>query len=492
MIPSPRPPKKPSRYLGISCLIAGAVCLFDPFIGVFDVLPDALGYLFLTLGFYRLSDLDDRLGDVARAAARLALLGVARFVAMLLTFGLVSPDEQPVFMLLALFTLGVLDLIILIPMWQNFSGGMTYLAARAEGTALLDRRVGNRLHVKNVTERYASFSVLYFVIREAMAILPELTVLTHQKGGLDWGGSPLYDFVGLFRLAGFAVSLLLGTVWLVKTVLLVRRMKRDAVMMDNLRRRYETEILTRHELFAMRAVKASLVALAVAAVLSLDFYMEGVNILPDFLAAAALCAAVGFLRRYVGRTPIARAAVACSVLYGVTALCAWLLQFRYFSFNDIRLIDEDQAIRDRWTTATAVQFLSAALGAAAFLLILVSLYRLSRRYTGLRALHEGGTYAADRTEAIHHAIRKKLVVVGLLAVLAAVSTVLHWGVIPTLPPIDFVGRPTGAEAFVLMLYDGLREAYWLPDLVIGGFLVGMTIHAGSEIFEQMDYSYMMN
>ena len=44
------PRRKTGKYLGISLFTAGAVCLFDPFISVADVLPDALGYLFMLLG----------------------------------------------------------------------------------------------------------------------------------------------------------------------------------------------------------------------------------------------------------------------------------------------------------------------------------------------------------------------------------------------------------------------------------------------------------
>ena len=99
------------KYLGISLFTAGAVCLFDPFISVLDLVPDALGYLLMLLGLYRLADLDDRLMEAAKGLRYLALIGVVRFFSLFLAFGLVSPTEQPVFVLLILFTLGVLDCI---------------------------------------------------------------------------------------------------------------------------------------------------------------------------------------------------------------------------------------------------------------------------------------------------------------------------------------------------------------------------------------------
>ena len=85
------------KYLGISLFTAGAVCLFDPFISVLDLLPDALGYLLMLLGLYRLAVLDDRLMEAAKGLGYLALIGVVRFFSLFLAFGLVSPAEQPVF-----------------------------------------------------------------------------------------------------------------------------------------------------------------------------------------------------------------------------------------------------------------------------------------------------------------------------------------------------------------------------------------------------------
>ena len=491
---TPIPPRRPSRYLGISCLVAGAVFLFDPFIGLFDLLPDCIGYPLVALSLYRLADMNDRLADASRAAFRLALLGVARLVAMMLTFntGVVSPEEQPVFMLLMLFSLGVLDLIVLIPMWKNFEGGLTYLAVRANATALLDRRLRRgRSRSRSVTERYASFSLFYFILREAMAILPELTVLTHEKGGVEWAGSHLYDYVGLFRGVGCILSLIIGVIWLVRTVALVRRFKQDKPCVESLQRKYETEVLVRHELFATRAVKASLVSLSFAAFLTLDFYIEGVNILPDLFVAVFLLLSLRFVRRYIGAN---RPAILVTVLYGLAAAVTWILQFTYFNLNDTVNIQESDRLFGRWQVMSVAQVITAVLFVASIALILRSLYGLAQRYTGLRALHEGSMQMADRNASIHKRIRQKLAVVGALAVVAAVSTLVHWCVVPHLAPLEYsgAGKPTAVEALLFMLYDAIREAYWFIDLAIDGAFGAVAIHASSEIFEQMDYSNLMN
>ena len=89
-------------------------------------------------------------------------------------------------------------------------------------------------------------------------------------------------------LAGSFVAFVLGVIWLVMTVRLICKLKSDKPFMVRLTEKYRTEVLTRHDLFAKRAVKNSLLFLIVAAVLSVDLYLDGVNVLPDTLSAVFL------------------------------------------------------------------------------------------------------------------------------------------------------------------------------------------------------------
>ncbi len=487
-----KPLRKPSCYLGLSAWVVGAIFLFDPFMGVFDFLPDAIGYLLIALALYRFSDMDDRLSDASRAAGKLALLGAARQVAMLLTYALVSPTERPVFILLMVFSLGVLDVLMFIPLWRNIAAGFTYLGSRVDAVAVFDRtRRGGRLHLRPLCERYAAFSIIYFVCKETLAVLPEVSVLTHERGGTEWGGNSLYNFIGLLRMAAILVSMVLGIVWLVKTIGFIRKLKADKPFIASLHRKYETEVLIRRDLFAMRAVKASLVSLSAAAVLSLDLYVEGVSIMPDLLAAVLMILSIRFLARYTEKRMVAPPLL-LSVLYGLLATIAWVMQFTYFSFNDLPDVRREPTLQDKLPTVTAVHIATSLLFLGAFLLILRLLYALVREHTGIRALRDGSAYAADRTEAIHSRIRRKLLWVAVFAALSALSAVLLWGVVPHMEPIDLPLRPATGEALLVMLYDAVREAYWGIDLLIGGVLVALTIHANLEIFEQMDYTYLMN
>lgn len=493
---SPRSDKV-GKYLGIGLFTAGAFFLFDPFVSVLDILPDALGYLLLLVGLSRLSDMDDRLAEAVKGLRLLAFIGLARPIALLMAFGFVSPTEQPVFILLALFTLGVLDCIVLIPMWKNLCGGLLYLGSRNDAVAMLDRRRrGGRVSAYNAMERYTAYSVCFFVLRELLAILPEITVLFHEKGGVELNeASRLYDFVGLYRLFGMAVSLVLGVIWLIQTLRLFRRIKGDTPLWERLTHKYRTEVLVRHDLFAMRAVRLSLGCLIAAAVFSLDLYLDGINVIPDVFCALLLGLSILFLRRYVGKNSTA---VITTVAYGVFAAVSWILQVRgYCRVTDLTAGIPEGADYDRWQNSVLLQSVTSILFLISVLLVLRSLFGLVKRYTGVHAYGDDPSYAAHRTEAIHTLIRKKLIVVAVLAGVSALATLFRWGVIPALPELNVTVSGGDAQTvnaidtIVTTTYQILTDGFWFLDLAIGGIWIATLASATGEISEQMEYTSMM-
>jgi len=473
------------RYLGLVWVLVGACFLFEPYLTVIDLLPDCIGYLLVYIGFRRIADLDDRLGEAALGIRRLALLGVARLVSVLLAFGFVSSSEKPVFILLVLFALGVLNCMVAIPMWKNVGEGLIYLGSRLDGQAVLDGTDNKKR--RTLTERFVRFSTVFFVAREALVILPEFSVLTSTAGGADPDAyvSTRYDYIGLMRGMGIVASLILGICWLVVLIRFARRLRRDLPFFDRLRDKYSAEVLSRPDLLAMRAVKRAFVWLCVGVALLTDFYMDGVNIIPDFLAAIAFLLAALTLRKYSS----SRTSVIASAVYAVISLGTWLSQLFYFNIEQTPDAMRDEVMYARWKVEIAATVVCAACAVIAFALLVRVTKAFVHRYTGFSITHADRPTESGRVRALHRRLDRRLTVMLVCCALCAVSTVFHWAGIPYIAEIP---PSPDVPAAVTLLQQFFAEAYWAIDLGVHLVFLGVTVSTTNDIFEQIEYKYLLS
>ena len=196
-----------------------------------------------------------------------------------------------------------------------------------------------------------------------------------------------------------------------------------------------------------------------------------------------------FLRPYTGKN---LPALVASAAYGLTSAAYWWIQLDRANAGDITRPFTDPL-------HGALQTLSALLLAVTVVLILRVLFGMVKRYTGVRIFRgdiaADNSYAAERTEAIHRLIRRKLTVVAVLGVLTALSTLYFWLGIPVMPPLDL--DPTLAltnrvlYATITTAYQIITDGYWFVDIALGALWVGFIGSAVGEISEQMEYASMM-
>ena len=72
--------------MGFGFLLAGAMFLFDPFINIFDILPDAIGYALIAYGLSRLSDLELKVAEARRRMTSALYVALGRLAVILCSF----------------------------------------------------------------------------------------------------------------------------------------------------------------------------------------------------------------------------------------------------------------------------------------------------------------------------------------------------------------------------------------------------------------------
>ncbi len=461
--------------LGLGWVMIGAFFLISPYFAVADVLPDFIGYAFILKGLYCLSDMNDRIEEASRLFRRLLILSCVRVVLLLFIFGVAAPAERPTMQLLCCFVMAILDCMTLIPAWKNLSGGLIYLGTRHEGKAVFDKCYpgGEPRSALSLTESTFLFTTVFLVAREILSVLPELTVLSHSLGGAEMERPiGLYDYIGLLRGISAAIVLVFGVIWLFKFIRYFSHLLKDGIFFENLRQKYEAEVLTRPELFARRGVKCAMIFLCVALVFTVDFFLDDVCVTPDFIFGILSVIALLILRKYI-KTPWWNAAMALSVLYIPLTACEWLLQQFYFRLSEGASAYRRADVYYQWVNMNVVRAVTLIVGLVLMVLLVKVLEEIVRRYTGFSVTAYDSAQPSERVREVHKDLTTRLWIAFGLGVLSSAASQIYMAVLP-------------------VMENTLWEMWGAADFLLTGIFVAFFVHTVTLIFEQIDYKYMLS
>ncbi len=470
--------KKLSPTLGLGFVIAGVFFLVSPMLSVVDVLPDFIGYALILKGVYCLADMNEQISDAARLFRRLLILSIVRLGLMFFIFGMASETEQPTLRLLCAFVLAVLDIMAIIPAWRGLGNGFIYLGTRLEGRAVFDKRYphSNKKifeNSKTLTEKTFNFTVFFLITREVLSVLPEFTVLSHELGGADAGNrTAVYEFIGLMRGMCAVLVVIIGIIWLVKFIRYILHLMGDKPFFERLTHKYETEVLTRPELFARRGVKRALIFLCIGIILTADLFLDDVCITPDLLFGLLAIIALLMLRKHI-KSPMWTAAMVASVAY--IPLCAgeWLLQITYFTMSDGVWAYRNDEVYAQWTNMNFVRAVTLLAGLLLFFLLVKVMMEAVSKYTGFSVTAHDCANPSARVLEVHRDLHRRLwISLGFFAV-ASVASMVYMLTLP-------------------QAHDSLWEAWIFVDVVLTGVFAAVFIHTVTLIFDQIDYKYLLS
>lgn len=289
------------KNVGFSLLPFAFLFLFEPGYSLLDPLPDAIGYIIICFAIINLADINGEISEAFKCFRRAAAVSVARFASMFILSKHFVGEEQNVGLLLFTFIFACANLAILIPAYIHLFNGLAHLATFCDGNAPLEHP--KRLFAKkgalsraNRSEKLLTLTVVFLILGAAAAVLPELTTLqTHS----------MYEFVKLLRFSGIVILTPIGIVWLVKWFIYCQRIRRDTAFISALEVKYTENANTRPGLYTTRGISVGVFLITLGAILTIDLYSNGVNVIPG--ASCYVCFIIGalLLRRYSKKsTPV--------------------------------------------------------------------------------------------------------------------------------------------------------------------------------------------
>ncbi len=452
----------PRKRMGIGLIAVSVLFLWNPdFLAVFDLLPDVVGYVLLSLGLSSLSYLNHHFDQSAKHFNRMIALSVARAAFVLILFGLVSSYDRSTTILLGNFVFGVLELMVLLPAYKHLFEGFLYAGSRSgAGKSVFAQRM------------IAPLTAFFIICKNVLNVLPEFTVLTeHAEKGIN-----LYPYVGILRLGSMLIGGLLGFIWLVLMLIYLIGILADKKYVQYLHDQYMREIYPNTDLFVAKRYKLGSFFLLLGVLLMMDLPMENVNLLPDFLSAAFLIAGVLVLRHYLSSY---KPCVLVVGAYGFVSAFDFYWQIRYFKlegFTAKAALNGAEA-----TQAYVVSCVLSVICAVAFVLAMLSvlscLRDMIRAHTGFM-LHHTDMQTYGKQNALHKQLMRGLIPVLVMTVVCALGSVAYTFMLP-------FGGLSGAWFTIL------ASLWWLINLALGVVLVILFIEKNGDILEQVNNRYLL-
>ncbi len=457
------------RIVGWGGIIAAIIFFFNPDIGIIDILPDFLGFILLCASIKKIAGIDDRVSEARELFRRMIYLTLVKFILIFVMFGFIPTTDQSVSMLMFTFIFSVLEIVTVVPAVIKLYDGILYLSSRHEGEAAFrpakKRKRSRSGYEKTVTEKVRNITVAFIIIKSVCRTLPEFAALTEQTYDETAAGQ-LYLFKDLFREFGVLIALIAALIWIIPAIRYVNLLRRDKKLLENLSLIYKNEVLTKTDRLARSAVRTAFGYFGAAAVLTLDFYIDNINILPDILSA--LCAIAGLLliRKYVKGWKIG---IAVSGIYGILSLAADAAGY-YFNTNYY----PEAIMRDEETYNAFIMVcgINAAVAAAFIAFAAVLLFVVTKdiiiNHTGFSMTTNDTYNPAEKVRLLHISLIRKLTLPMVFASLAAVIFDLS------------------------ELYIGTFNFLWFVQFLLSGLFAYSFIKNLMEINEQISYKYMLS
>ncbi len=320
-----KPLKMPWLALALSF-----VFMLNPNISIIDPLPDFIGYIMISVCLSKLSMLGEALADAKRAFEKMILIDLCKILSILWVFGIDKTASRASTIMLFAFSLGILEILFLIPAYVKLFKGLSDLGDYYENTSVHGSKNG---HV-SYTDSIRNLSIFFVIFKVAMNILPELSAMGNDAYNESSMFVDIYRYIGIMRFLAAVPVIFLGAFWVFKMYKYFKRVSLDAPFNQALIGKYNTEVLPKRGIFVIKDIRRASWLLTVAAVLTLDFTLDGVNIMPDVLSVIFFVLSAIYFEKTV-RLKTKKIYVLTGI-YGVLSVAAYVLQYYYsakFSYN---------------------------------------------------------------------------------------------------------------------------------------------------------------
>jgi hypothetical protein len=368
---------KPFGRMGFLLLCFFPIFFANPVVGVIDILPDFIGYIFMLITLSKLRDVSDKFEDAFKHIAIAALISVAQLASLFLSFGVISGGEggyQSSFMMFSL-VITSLEFIFTIRAVRKFFSAMQYVAERHDCSfvcAPKPRRAGSKRKPRIVSrnDSFMNFTTVFIIIRGLCATLPQFA--TQSSHGFDETTFDFSRFLPIFQLLGIFVCSIFSVIWIVRAYAYFGGLYRQKEFAESLKKTYSETVVTVPVRFILRNNSLFVLLFSAAAYFGVDFYINDkmLNVIPDALFAIVCIFTLLILNEYFKYSGKLRwISIAIFAAYGIVSFIKDRIHYSYFYEFTMFSYYRDPKAYELYTRLTAVNIFSAILLLASVIMI---------------------------------------------------------------------------------------------------------------------------
>ncbi len=381
-------------------LLIAFIFLFNPNFSLIDPLPDFIGYALISLFLSKLSMLNDIIWEARRAFENMIAIDCGRILAIVWVFGMEAISERSTSILVWTFVFAVLEGIFLVPAYIKLFKGISEIGDFYPNTTIHTKSGKSRF---SSTEKIRNLTIFFVFFKATLAVLPELSVLSNSSNDAAEYNNSLYRYIGVMRGLCIVPVLIVGIYWLVKVIEYFRHLSVDTELNEAIIEKYNAKQITQKGIFIKKNIKTACLFLTVAAVLSLDFRLEDINVIPDILLPAAIIPAVVFLCK---TTELKKKIIyVFTAIYGVLSAAAFVAERYYlesYTYNAMQRVPEAFNAYLSWVIIVALQGIS-------FVLLFVFIFKAMKTVIDAHTGYVLGKEIHSEREAVHiNALREEL------------------------------------------------------------------------------------
>lgn len=258
-------------------LIVGLIFLINPSINIVDILPDAIGFALILHAVSSVVNISPSIEESALNAKKLMLLSVFKCMITPIMYSVVGDDKT--FILLFTFCFTLAESVYMVYCFSYLFTGTSYLNTRYGTDPQL-----SVTHLKLI-------SYIFVAVRAFFTVLPEMEYFPafYQESDMltEANISILTPYKSILVSANILAVLITGIFWFVAVRTYIKKLSGYKSFNDELKEAAENTYVNPTKSI-LKNTKFAIYYSAAGFLCMFDIYIDGLNLLPDFIGIALI------------------------------------------------------------------------------------------------------------------------------------------------------------------------------------------------------------